>query len=124
MRQDLPSRTFDFAKRIIAICKHLEDTPGVSRTFANQLFRSGTSIGANIEEGQASQSEADFLSKYSIACKEARETHYWLRLLSETSFVAADRLTGMIQEADELVAILTCIVRKIRARREGAGTSD
>ena len=123
MRQDLPKRSFDFAKRIVALCKHLEDTPGVSRTLANQLFRSGTSIGANIEEGQASQSEADFLSKYSIACKEARETHYWLRLLSETNLVSADRLTGMTREADELIAILTTIVRKIRAKREGASAN-
>lgn len=123
MRQDLPKRTFDFAKRIVALCRHLEDTPGVSRTLANQLFRSGTSIGANIEEGQASQSEADFLSKYSIACKEARETHYWLRLLSETNLVSADRLADMILEADELIAILTSIVRKIRAKRERASTN-
>jgi four helix bundle protein len=59
----------------------LDQMPGVSRTLANQLMKSGTSIGANVEEGQASQSRADFIAKYAIACKEARETHYWLRLL-------------------------------------------
>jgi len=69
MRQDLSKRSFDFAKRIVTLCRHLETSSGISRTLANQLFRSGTSIGANIEEGQASQSEADFLSKYSIVRK-------------------------------------------------------
>ena len=60
---------------------------------ANQLLRSGTSIGANVEEGQAAQSRADFLSKLSIACKEARETHYWLRLLASSDIVGEHRLT-------------------------------
>lgn len=82
-KSDLPERSFEFARRIILLCRVLDEKPGVGRTLANQLLRSGTSVGANIEEGQASQSEADFVSKYSIACKEARETHYWLRLLCE-----------------------------------------
>ena len=64
------------------LCRFLAEKPGVSRTLGNQLLRSGTSIGANVEEGQPAQSEADFVSKYSITCKEARETHYWLRLLT------------------------------------------
>jgi four helix bundle protein len=54
---------------------------------SKQLLRSGTSIGANIEEGQAAQSRADFASKYSIARKEAHETHYWLRLLSKSGIL-------------------------------------
>ena len=119
MRQDLPERTYEFAKRVVMLCRHLEEQHGVSRSLANQLFRSGTSIGANVQEGQASQSEADFLSKYSIACKEARETHYWLRLVADTDLVAPDRVVEMTREADELIAILTTIVRKIRAKREG-----
>jgi four helix bundle protein len=80
-RRDLPERTFEFARRVIGLCQELDQMPGVSRTLANQLMKSGTSIGANVEEGQASQSRADFIAKYAIACKEARETHYWLRLL-------------------------------------------
>ena len=81
MRNDLPERTFGFAVKIVEICRLLEKKTGVSRTLMSQLLRSGTSIGANVQEGQASQSEADFLAKYSIACKEARETQYWLRLI-------------------------------------------
>lgn len=123
MKQDLPKRSFEFAKRIVTLCKHLEGSSSVSRALANQLIRSGTSVGANVEEGQASQSEADFLSKYSIACKEARETHCWLRLLSETNLIPSEHLTDLIRESDELIAILTSIVRKIRAKREGSKTN-
>jgi len=77
MTNDLLERTFEFAVRVVNLCRNLDKSPGASQTLARQLLRSGTSIGANIEEGQASQSKADFISKYSIACKEARETHYW-----------------------------------------------
>ena len=117
MKSDLPERCFDFAKRVIQLCQFLDAKPGVSRTLANQLLRSGTSIGANVEEGQASQSKADFISKYSIACKEARETHYWLRLLTATDIISKERLAGLEQESNELVAILTSIVKKMRAKR-------
>lgn len=84
---------------------------------ANQLFRSGTSIGANVQEGQSSQSEAGFLTKYSVACKEAKETKYWLRLLIATKFLSEDRITGLLSECTELVAILTAIVKKLKAKR-------
>ena len=85
------------------------------RTLANQLLRSGTSIGANVEEGQGSQSRADFIAKYSIACKEARETHYWLRLLAACEIVQISQLDSLIEEVNQIVAILTSIVIKCRA---------
>ena len=87
------------------------------RTLANQLLRSGTSIGANVEEGQASQSAADFVSKYSIACKEARETHYWLRLLSATDLLDAARIKPHLDECNELIAILTSIIIKMKQKK-------
>ena len=114
MKTDLPDRTFAFATRIVRLCQTLDATPGVSRTLANQLLRSGTSVGANVEEGQASQSRADFVSKYSIACKEARETHYWLRLLVVTELVPVSQLNELIDEANQLVAILTTIIKKTK----------
>lgn len=113
----LPDRTFEFARQIVRLCLVLDNKPGVSRTLCRQLLRSGTSIGANVEEGQASQSEADFLSKYSIACKEARETHYWLRLLASEKLVDPARLSVMTDECNELIAILTSICKKLRGRR-------
>ena len=88
------------------LSNELSKTPGVARTIANQLLRSGTSIGANVEEGQGAQSEADFVAKYSIARKEARETHYWLRLLAESKTVQPAKLTELITESDELIAAL------------------
>lgn len=95
----------------------MDCSPGVPRTRANQLLRSGTSIGANVEEGQASQSAADFVSKYSIACKEARETHYWLRLLSATDLLDAARIKPHLDECNELIAILTSIIIKMKQKK-------
>ena len=99
------------------LCQVLDHDSGVGRTQGRQLIRSGTSIGANVEEGQASQSRADLCSKYSIACKEARETHYWFRLLAETEVVKSELLAPMTHECNELIAILTTIVKKTRANK-------
>lgn len=114
---DLRERTFRFAVRIVKLSKFLDNSPGVSRTLARQLLRSGTSIGANVEEGHGSQSQADFTAKYSIACKEARETHYWLRLLIAADVVTEDRLTELLDESNQLIAILTSIVKKTKQPR-------
>jgi len=116
-KTDLPERTFEFVRRIVFLCRALDEEPGVSQTLANQLLRAGTSVGANVEEGQASQSEADFLSKYSIACKEARETHYWLRLLAATEIMAENRLAELTDECNQIVAILTSIIKKLKEKR-------
>ncbi|HEU0196483.1 MAG TPA: four helix bundle protein [Nevskiaceae bacterium] len=115
-RRDLTGRTFNFAKRVVLLCVALDKSPSASRTLAKQLLRSATSIGANVEEGQAGQSRADFISKLSIACKEARETHYWLRLLLATGLVSEQRATDLVDEANELVAILTTIVKNAKRR--------
>ena len=82
----------------------------------NQLLRSGTSVGANIEEGQAAQSKADFVSKYSITRKEARETNYWLRLLAESGTVSHEQTKELLAECNELVAILTTIIKKVQSQ--------
>ena len=83
------------------------------RDLVRQLLRSGTSIGANLEEADAAQSKPDFISKCTIALKEARESHYWLRLLRASGrMVDRDHL---ISDANEIVAILTAIVRKASA---------
>jgi four helix bundle protein len=117
-KRDLPERTFEFARRVVKLCQTLDQTPGVSRTLSNQLLRSGTSICANVEEGQAGQSRADFSSKLYVACKEARETHYWLRLLAASKIVPEPRLTDLQDEANQLVAILTTIIRKTKQNGE------
>jgi four helix bundle protein len=116
-RRDLPERAFLFAVRVVKVCQFLDEKAGVSRTLSKQLIRSGTSLGSNIEEGQGSQSEADFLTKYSITCKEARETHYWLRLLSASCLVPEDRLQELLNECSEMIAILTTIGKKIKEKK-------
>ncbi|MCF6314506.1 MAG: four helix bundle protein [Verrucomicrobiales bacterium] len=120
---NIVERSFGFAVRVVRLCRFLDEQDRVSRTLANQLLRSGTSIGANIEEAQAGQSKADFVAKMSISRKEARETLYWLRLLKAADIVAADKLTDITKEADELVCILTSIV-KTSQTRSARGTSD
>jgi len=94
----------------------IERKSQVPKELVGQLVRSATSIGANVEEDQASQSEADFLSKYNIACKEARETHYWLRLFAGTKLADLNTLEPLINEANELIAILTAIGKKMRMK--------
>ena len=110
MSIDITERTFEFAVRIVKLCQSLDEHPGVSRVLSKQILRSGTSIGANVEEARAGQSKADFISKNAIALKEARETHYWLRLLITTEIVPKEKLINLIAEAEELKKILGAIV--------------
>jgi four helix bundle protein len=114
MKRDLCERTFEFGVRIVKLCRECEKNSDLGRTLSRQVLRSGTSVGANVEEGQGGQSRADFVSKYSIARKEARETHYWLRLLVATDLIAKAKLSPVIQECDELIAILTAIIKKTK----------
>ena len=116
--KDIKDRTFEFATRVLKLCRALEESPGVSRTLANQLLRSGTSVGANVEEAHGSHSKPDFIAKMSIANKEARETNYWLRLLAASDVVAVDKLTDITDESNQLIAILTTIVKRSREKRD------
>jgi len=82
--------------------------------FCRQLVRAGASIGANLEEATAAQSRADFISKCNIALKEARETHYWLRLFRETEMLPASCFENLIEESNEILSVLTAIVKNTR----------
>jgi four helix bundle protein len=118
MKRDLPDRSKKFALRIVKLCQVLDQKPGINKTLGRQLLRSGTSIGANIAEGEGAQSEADFLTKYSIAVKEAHESLYWLELIEEAELIESARLDGLKQECNELTAILTTICRKLKEKRK------
>lgn len=118
MAGDLGDRSKEFALRVIRLCQVLTEKPGITRILGNQLIRSGTSIGANIAEGGGALSEADFLTKYSIAVKEARETDYWLDLIGKSEIVPESRLIDMKQECSELIAILTTICKKLKYKRK------
>jgi four helix bundle protein len=103
-------KAFLFALDIIGLYrKYVEEHEYV---LSKQVLRCGTSIGANLEEARAAQSRSDFYSKVAIASKEARETSYWLRLFQQSQLVEID-LTGYIEQADELVRLLTSILKTI-----------
>ena len=116
-KRDITDRTFSFALRVVRLCQKLDEKPGTGRSLAKQLLRSGTSIGANVEEAQAAQSRADFVCKLSIALKETRETHYWLRLLTESEILKRELLAPITKESEELAKILGAIVRSTRKAR-------
>ncbi len=102
-------KSYSFALRIITLARWLR----VQKEYeiSGQLLRSGTGIGSNIEEALAGISRADFTAKMSIASKEARETHYWLRLLRDSKTVPEQRVASLENECLELVRILTAIVK-------------
>ena len=116
-QKDIQARGFSFACRIVNLYQFLAKKRGSAEILGKQILRSGTSIGANLEEAAAGQSKADFVSKCNIALKESRETYYWLRLLLKSGVIPADRLTDLLSESNELVAILTTIVKKSRSAR-------
>lgn len=107
----IQERAFEFACRIVRLHRTLLRKGPTARKLANQLLSCGTSVGANLEEAEAGQSKPDFISKCRISLKEARESLYWLRLFAGTDIVKQDQLAPLIQEAREIVAILTTIVR-------------
>jgi four helix bundle protein len=107
-------KSFAFALRAIKIYQRLREDK--EYVISAQLLRSATSIGANVEEAQAAQSRRDFLSKMAIASKEARETRYWLKLLSESG-LARESVENDVEEVNELIRILTSIVKTTGERK-------
>lgn len=108
-----------FAVRIIKLYKYLCENKK-EYVLSKQLLRSGTSIGANIKEAIRGQSKADFIAKMSIALKEASETEYWLELLYETDFIDQKQFNSIYADNNELLKLLTSIVKSSKERREGA----
>jgi four helix bundle protein len=103
---DLGERSFAFGVLIVKLCRRLDRMPGVPRRLSGQLFSAGTAIGANVREGQAGQSRRDFVAKYAIALKEAREADYWLQLLVGADILPASEVGALSQEVGELAKII------------------
>jgi four helix bundle protein len=118
-RRDIKERTFSFALEIVHLCRRLDSKPRSLRILAQQLLKSGTSVGANVQEAQAGQSRADFISKYSIALKEARETIYWLRLLDASGELSNGACKVLLTEADEIARVIASII--VSAKKGSAG---
>src|SRR5262245_66353072 len=104
----IQQRSFEFALEIVSLYKRLQECR--EYVISKQLLRSGTGIGANVEEASAGQSRNHFVAKMAIASKEARETRYWLRLLRESKIADVD-VAPQLASVEELVRILTSIVK-------------
>jgi four helix bundle protein len=111
MPHPLGEKSYHFALHIIGLSNLLEAKRAFS--ISNQLLRSGTSIGANVEEAQQAQSRADFISKYSIALKEAVETEYWLRLIQDSRIIPIDK--KFFVDAKELQRLLTASIKTAKS---------
>ncbi|MDR1342684.1 MAG: four helix bundle protein [Prevotellaceae bacterium] len=109
----IKEKSFDFALTIIALYKTLVEKKEF--IISKQLLRSGTSIGANVEESTAAQSIMDFVHKLSIASKEARETKYWLLLLQKSQLTPLD-FSSYLKDVDEIINILTSIIKTIQEK--------
>lgn len=109
----IQDKSFSFAIRIVKAYKFLQKERG-EFILSKQLLRSGTSIGANIEEAIGAQSKADFISKLSIAYKEARETKYWLKLLVASGYLTLDISTSLIKDIEEICKIIGSIQLSVK----------
>lgn len=101
----IQQKSFAFAIRVVNIYKFLV-TEKKEFVLSKQLLRSGTSIGANIEESIGGQSDRDFLSKISISYKEARESLYWIKLLQATDYLPEEKANSLLNDAEEICRIL------------------
>jgi len=101
----LLEKSFAFAVRVVKAYKYLVDEKK-EFILSKQFLRSGTAIGANSEEAIGGQSKADFVSKLSIAYKEARETKYWIRLLNATNYFDDSQAKSLLADVDELLKII------------------
>ena len=114
----IDKRTKQFAIRIVKFYKYLIDERH-EKVMSKQLLRSGTSIGANVAEGLYGASRADFINKYTIALKEANETHYWLDLLAETDHLPAGEATSsLLKECNSIISILAASVKTAKQKGE------
>ena len=112
---DLQTRTSDFALRIVKLYANLPKTTE-AQVLGRQALRSGTSVGANYREGNRAKSDADIVNKFESVLQELDETDYWLDLLVKSDILPAKKAEALIKETNELIAIFTTIVTKIKKR--------
>lgn len=113
----LREKSYAFAVEMVAVYRHLSEQ---QREFvlSRQLLRAGTSIGANVEEAEGAQSKRDFLSKISISYKEARESCYWLRLLTDTKYLDPVKSQSLLEKAEELQRMMSSIIKTTKSNLE------
>ncbi len=117
MKEDniVQKKSFDFALKIIETYKYLKDE---KREFvmSKQLLRSGTSVGANIEEAIGAQTDKDFFTKITISYKEIRETIYWIKLLKMSFYLEDDKADNLLKYSDELIRIIGAIQKTLKQK--------
>ena len=112
---DIYERSFLFACAIVRFHRELAGRNETLRVLGGQLLRAGTGVGSNLEEAKAASSRRDFVAKSAISLRECRESAYWLRVIAACGLASPDVVAPLQQEANELVAILTTIVKRSRA---------
>ena len=109
--------SYDFGCRITRLFQYLtEDSEYKEYVISKQIYRSGTSVGANVRESKRAQSDADFLSKMSITYKEADETEYWMNLLHDNGFLNDDQFESLSHDMQRILKLLTSIVKTMNAK--------
>ena len=116
MKKDniIQTKSYNFAVRVVKLYKHLSQEKK-EFVLSKQLLRSGTSIGANVEEAIGGQSRKDFFAKLTIAYKEARESHYWIRLLKDTDYLSEKESESLITDIEEILKIIGSIQKAVRS---------
>jgi len=111
----LKQKSYSFALKIIKVCRELQSEKEF--ILSKQLLRSGTAIGALIEEANQAESRADFIHKLSLANKEANETQYWIRLLIDSETITEEKGKSLSIESTELIKILTASIKTSKLKR-------
>lgn len=104
-------KSYDFANRIVKMFLHLSDKDWKLETIYKQVLKSGTSVSANVHESEFAQSPQDFISKLSIALKEANETLNWLNLLKDNNYITEKEFESMAGDCNEILAILVSSIK-------------
>ena len=114
---EMKRRTKEFAKEIVRLCRKLpNDREG--RLIGNQIFRSGTSVGANYRSACRARSTADFVSKLAIVEEEADETLFWLELIEEMRILDSDFIGTLMEESDQIIAMMVASIKTARSRKK------
>ena len=114
-KSPLHNKSYAFAKRIVDMVKYI-DCPHKMISLTNQIFRSGTAIGALVREAEFAQSSSDFINKLHVALKECNETIYWLNLLHDTNFINDMEFESMAKDSKELLALLISSIKTVKKR--------
>lgn len=120
MNFELQARTREFAVRIIRMAEVVSEKGWVGKRLADQLLRSGTSVGAHYAEAKGSRSDAEFIAKIDGALQELREALYWIHLIVETKLLETNRTEPLMKEANEIGSMLAASSKTVKTRIKSA----